>query len=91
MPNKDPQLVDRHALKDRFGWVMGDQERRLCSLTNSNPTAHAQWVEVETRPLRGTGPPVVRRMLRLNALEAWETRQISGGRTRLQAMVTVNE
>ena len=30
-------------------------------------------------------------MLRLNAIEAWETRQISGGRKRFQAMVTVNE
>ena len=28
------------------------------------PTAHAQWVEVETRPLRGSGQPVVRRMFR---------------------------
>ena len=36
-------------------------------------SAHAKWVEVETRPLRGGGRPVVRRMLRHNAIEAWQT------------------
>jgi len=36
------------------------------------PSAHAKWIEVETRPLHGNGPPVVRRMLRHNAIDAWE-------------------
>jgi hypothetical protein len=42
-------------------------------------TAHAQWVEVETRPLRGGVQPVIRRLLRHNAISAWETMQKSGG------------
>ena len=45
-----------------------DFQPNLC-----RPTAHAQWVIVETRPLRGGGQPVVRRMLRHNAIEAWES------------------
>ena len=42
------------------------------------PTAHAKWVVVETRPLSGGGQPVVRRMLRHNAIEALETMQKAG-------------
>ena len=75
MPNKDRPLVDRHAPKDGVGWLMNDQDGKVCSFTNANPTAHAQWVVVETRPLRGSGQPVVRRMLRHNAIEAWETKR----------------
>ena len=33
----------------------------------------------EDHPLRGGGQPVVRRMLRHNAIEAWETMLKSGG------------
>ncbi|WP_156486834.1 DUF1651 domain-containing protein [Synechococcus sp. MIT S9504] len=48
------------------------------------PTAHAKWVVVETRPLRGKGQPFIRRMLRPNAIEAWETMQKPGGWKRCQ-------
>ena len=75
MPNKDRPLVDRHAPKNGVGWLLNDQQGKVCSFTNANPTSHAQWVVVETRPLRGGGQPVVRRMLRHNAIEAWETMQ----------------
>ena len=84
MPNKDRPLVDRHATKNGFGWLVNDQEQKVCSFTNANPTSHAQWVVVETRPLRGGGQPVVRRMLRHNAIEAWETMQKTGGWKRCQ-------
>ena len=57
---------------------MNDQEGKVCSFTNANPTAHAQWVILETRSFRGSGQPVVRRMLRHNAIEGWETMQKSG-------------
>ena len=59
-PNKDRPLVDRHAPKAGVGWLVNPQEQKVCSFTNANPTAHAQWVVVETRPLRGGGQPVVR-------------------------------
>ena len=35
-------------------------------------TAHDHYFVVESRPLRGSGQPVIRRMLRHNAIEAWE-------------------
>jgi len=58
---------------------MNDQEQKVCRFQNDLPTYHAQWVVVETRPLHGGGQPVIRRMLRHNAIEAWETMQKSGG------------
>ena len=73
MPNKERQLVDQHASKDGVAWRMNAQQGKVCRFDNDIPSAHAEWVEVETRPLRGGGQPVVRRMLRHNAIEAWET------------------
>ena len=79
MPNKDRPLVDRHPPKNGVGWLMNTQEQKVCRFQNDMPTQHAQWVVVETRPLRGSGQPVIRRMLRHNAIEAWETMLKSGG------------
>ena len=79
MPSKDKPLVDRHAPKDGVGWLMNAQQGKVCRFANDMATAHAQWVEVETRPLQGDGQPVIRRLLRHNAIEAWETMQKSGG------------
>ena len=79
MPNKDRPLVDRHAPKNGVGWLENIQEGKVCSFSNDMPTQHAQWVVVETRPLRGSGQPVIRRMLRHNAIEAWQSMQKSGG------------
>ncbi|NOL46240.1 MAG: DUF1651 domain-containing protein [Synechococcus sp. MIT S9220] len=78
MPNKDHPLVDRHAPKNGIGWLLNDQEQKVCIFTNANPTAHAQWVVVEIRPLRGGGQPVVRRMLRHNAIRK-TLEQLQGG------------
>ncbi len=58
---------------------MHDQEGKVCSFINANPTGHDQWVVVEIRPIRGNGQPFLRRMLRHNAIEAWEIMQKSGG------------
>ena len=78
MPNKDRPLVDRHPPKQGEGWLLSTQEQKVCRFKNDMPTQHAQWVVVETRSLRGGGQPVVRRMLRHNAIEAWETMQKAG-------------
>ena len=51
---------------------MNAQQGKVCSFRNDMPTAHPQWVVVETRPLRGGAQPVVGRMLRHNAIGAWE-------------------
>ena len=53
MPSKDRPLVDRHAPKDGVGWLMNAQQGKVCRFENDMPSAHAEWVEVETRPLRG--------------------------------------
>ena len=78
MPSKDRPLVDRHAPKDGEGWLLSTEQQKVCRFRNDMPTAHAKWVVVETRPLRGSGQPVVRRMLRRNAIEAWETMHKAG-------------
>ena len=64
MPNKDRRTVST---------CWNNQQGKACSFTNANPTAHAKWVVVESRPLRAGGQPVVRRILRHNVIEAWET------------------
>ena len=79
MSIKDRPLVDKHPPKKGEGWLLNNQGQKVCSFKNDMSTQHAQWVIVETRPLRGGGQPVVRRMLRHNAIEAWETMQKSGG------------
>ena len=84
MPNKDRPLVDRHAAKNGVGWLVNTQEQKVSRFKNDIQTQQAQWVEVETRTLTGNGQPVIRRMLRHNAIEAWETMQKSGGWKRCQ-------
>ena len=51
MPNKDRPLVDRHAPKNGVGWLMNDQESKVCSFTKDMPAAHAHLAIVETRPV----------------------------------------
>ena len=70
MPSKDRPLVDRHAPKEGEGWLLSTEQQKVCRFRNDMPTAHAKWVVVETRPLSGGGQPVVRRMLKHNAIEA---------------------
>ena len=70
MPNKNRPLVDRHAAKNGVGWLVNTQEQKVSRFKNDIPTQHAQWVEVETRTLTGNCQPVIRRMLRHNAIEA---------------------
>ncbi|WP_074159256.1 MULTISPECIES: DUF1651 domain-containing protein [unclassified Synechococcus] len=84
MPNRDRPLVERHPPKQGEGWLLSTQEQKVCRFKNDMQIQHAQWVVVENRPLRGGGQPVVRRMLRHNAIEAWETMEKSGGWKRCQ-------
>ncbi|WP_244279768.1 hypothetical protein [Synechococcus sp. UW179A] len=56
MPNRDRTLVDRHAPKNCVGWLMNDQEGEVCSFTNANPTAHAQWVVAEYQTIAWQWP-----------------------------------
>ena len=63
-------LVDRHPKKNGEGWLLIEQEQLVVCFRNVLPSAHAKWIELETRPMRGSGQPIVRRMLRHNAIEA---------------------
>ena len=78
MPKKNQPLVDRHPQKEGEGWLLNEQEQLVVCFRNTLPSAHGQWVEVETRPLRGGGQAIVRRMLRHNAIEAWINMQKIG-------------
>lgn len=82
MPNKNHRLVDRQAAKKGVGWLVNDQEGKVCGFTNANATGHALWVVVETRPLRGSVQPVIRRIFMHIATDAWEAMLTSGGRLR---------
>jgi len=42
------------------------------------PSAHAKWIELKTSPMRGSEQPIVRRMLRQNAIEEWTPMQKTG-------------
>ena len=55
--------------------VYPEYQKKVCRFANDMATAHAQWVEVETRPLRVDGQPVIKHLLRHNAFEAWERMQ----------------
>lgn len=72
MAKKDQPQVEQHPQKQGEGWLMSQEQQLICCFRNALPSAHAKWIEVETRPLHGGGQPVVRRMLRHNAIDAWE-------------------
>ena len=71
MPKKDHPQVERYPQKDRYGWLWSEQQQLVCRFRNALPSAHAKWIEVETRSLHAAGQPVVRRLLRHNAIDAW--------------------
>ena len=62
---------DPHPDKAGEGWLINTQLQKVVCFRNALPTAHAKWVEVETRTLSGVGQPIIRRMLRQNAIAAW--------------------
>ncbi|EAU74044.1 hypothetical protein RS9916_31092 [Synechococcus sp. RS9916] len=78
MPNEDWPLVDRHPQKNGEGWLLKEQEQLIVCYRNAMPLAHAKSIELETRPMRGSKAPVVRRMLLHNAIEVWTHIQKTG-------------
>ena len=66
------ERTERHPQKQGEGWLMNEQQQKVVCFRNALPSAHAKWIEVETRPMRGGSQPVVRRMLRQNAIDAWD-------------------
>ena len=84
MPNKDRPLVDRYPPNPGGeGWLVNEQQQLLTQFRPARSTVHAQWVEVRTFSWIRPRPPVPqtqRRMLRYNAILAWEAMLQTGWR-----------
>ena len=66
----DPTLIQTTAVED------GDETVQLCQFRPTSMSTHAKWVEVRTFQWKPPYPPVPktsRRMLRQNAIHAWQT------------------
>ena len=76
-----PKHYDKPEKLDGEGWLYSEQQEKLCHFKPDTPTAHAQWIAVRTFSYRPPRPPVPitrRRMLRHNAIEAWQTMKKTG-------------
>ncbi|MEC7738594.1 MAG: DUF1651 domain-containing protein [Cyanobacteriota bacterium] len=64
-------------------WGHSEQQQKLCHFKPDTATVHAQWVAIRTYsyvPPRSPEPMTQSRMLRHNAIEAWQTMQKTGWR-----------
>ena len=83
MANQDSSFHEPLQKHGGEGWLYSEQQQKLCHFKPSMATVHAQWVEVLTFswiPTRSPVPMTQRRMLRHNAIEAWQTMQKTGWR-----------
>ena len=81
MPNKDRSFHEAPEKAGGEGWLYSEQQQKLCHFKPDTPTDHAQWVAIRTYsyvPPRPPEPIARRRMLRHNAIEAWQTMQKKG-------------
>ena len=65
------------------GWLANLDQQKIVQFKPDSAIAHAQWVAVRTYrwvPPRPPEPMTLRRMLRHNAIEAWETMLKTGWR-----------
>ena len=83
MPNKDRSFHESPQKAGGEGWLYSEQQQQLCHFKPDTATVHAQWVAIRTYsyvPPRPPEPMTRRRMLRHNAIEAWQTMQKTGWR-----------
>ena len=83
MPSKDRATHDPPEKPGGEGWLVMAEQQLLCQFKPDSATVHAQWVGVRTYKWVPPYPPVPqtrRRMLRHNAIEAWETMLKTGWR-----------
>ena len=88
MANKDRSFHESPEKAGGEGWLYSEQQQKLCHFKPDTATVHAQWVAIRTYsyvPPRPPEPMTRRRMLRHNAIEAWQTMQktlvVKGGCT----------
>ena len=78
MPNKDRSFYEATEKAGGEGWLYPEQQLKLCHFKPDTATVHAQWVAIRTYSYvlpHPTKPMTRRRMLRHNAIEAWQTMQ----------------
>ena len=83
MANKDRSFHEAPEKPGGEGWLYSEQHQKLCHFKPSMAMVHAQWDEVRTFswiPPRSPVPMTQRRLLRHNAIEAWQTMQKTGWR-----------
>ena len=83
MPSKDRHTHHQTETISGEGWLVSDWQQLVCQFKPDSPTAHSQWVAIRTfhwRPPDDPIPQARRRMLRHNAIEAWETMLKTGWR-----------
>jgi hypothetical protein len=71
-----PKHSDKPEKAGGEGWLINPAQQKLVQFQPGSATAHAQWVEIQTFRLKpGEAPMLItgRRMLRHNAIEAWQT------------------
>ena len=83
MFKEGPRYKDSPAKACGEGWLVNDQQQKVVRFRNDMATAHAEWVTLATYSWKPPSPPVPmtqRRMLRHNAIEAWNTMKKTGWR-----------
>ena len=83
MPNKDRSFYESPEKTGGEGWLYSEQQQKIVHFKPDASTAHAQWVILRTfhwRPPDYPIPQTRMRMLRHNAIEAWQTMQKTGWR-----------
>ena len=63
------------------GWLINRQQRLVVRFQQARPSPHAEWVWLETGRLVAPGqatPEHRRRLLRVNAIKAFETMRLTG-------------
>ena len=76
MWHDQPKHSDKPEKAGGEGWLINPAQQKLVQFQPGSATAHAQWVEIQTFRLKPGGAPTLitgRRMLRHNAIEAWQT------------------
>ena len=75
MANKDRATNPPPEKPGGEGWLVSPEQQLLCQFKPDSATVHAQWVAVRTYrwvPPRPPVPQTRRRMLRHDAVEAWD-------------------
>ena len=83
MANKDRATNPPPEKPGGEGWLVSPEQQLVCQFKPDSATVHAQWVAVRTYswvPPRPPVPQTRRRMLRHNAIEAWDKMLKTGWR-----------